>query len=141
MIHMTALFKVDMQVRSYEVDLQGIVNNAVYQNYLEFARHEFLKDRDVDFVKMHDEGKDLVIVKAELEYKFPLRSDEKFTVSSKLVKESKIKFTFYQEIYRADEKLIMKAKMTGTCLSSKTGRPIECAEVDKIAEKLEPVQK
>ena len=32
-----------MEVRDYECDLQGIVNNAEYQHYLEHARHQFLR--------------------------------------------------------------------------------------------------
>jgi acyl-CoA thioesterase FadM len=38
-------FRLDFEVRDYECDLQGIVNNAVYQNYLEHTRHEFLKQK------------------------------------------------------------------------------------------------
>ena len=37
------VFTLEMAVRDYECDLQAVVNNAVYQNYLEHARHEYLK--------------------------------------------------------------------------------------------------
>jgi acyl-CoA thioester hydrolase len=39
------VFSLEMKVRDYECDMQGIVNNAVYQNYLEWARHEYLLSR------------------------------------------------------------------------------------------------
>jgi len=42
-------FKQNFQVRDYECDLQGIVNNAVYLHYLEHTRHEFLKQSGIDF--------------------------------------------------------------------------------------------
>lgn len=31
-------FSIEMEARDYELDLQGIVNNSVYQNYIEHAR-------------------------------------------------------------------------------------------------------
>lgn len=34
-------FELEMQVRDYECDMEGIVNNAIYQHYLEHTRHEF----------------------------------------------------------------------------------------------------
>jgi len=39
-------FKVDFEVRDYECDLQGIVNNAVYQNYLEEYMRLILSSSD-----------------------------------------------------------------------------------------------
>ena len=45
-------FELEMKVRDYECDMQGIVNNANYQHYLEHARHEFLQSTGTAFVDM-----------------------------------------------------------------------------------------
>jgi acyl-CoA thioester hydrolase len=55
-------------VRDYECDLQGVVNNANYQHYLEHTRHEFLISKGISFEKLHDEGLDLIVTKVEIEY-------------------------------------------------------------------------
>ena len=43
------LFSVEFSVRDYECDIQGVVNNANYQHYLEHARHEFLISKGISF--------------------------------------------------------------------------------------------
>ena len=49
------IFELEMKVRDYECDLQGIVNNANYQHYLEHTRHEFL-DEFVSKLYLKKEG-------------------------------------------------------------------------------------
>jgi acyl-CoA thioester hydrolase len=110
-------------VRDYECDLQGVVNNANYQHYLEHARHEFLISRGVSFFELHNEGIDLIVTKVEIEYKYPLRSRDEFTVSVKIQREGNARLLFIQEIFRLpDLKLIVKAKVTG--IATKKGRPV-----------------
>ena len=65
---------IEMQVRDYELDIQSIVNNSVYQNYLEHARHEFLITKNIDFARLHEEGVDLVVTRIEIDFKQPLKS-------------------------------------------------------------------
>jgi acyl-CoA thioester hydrolase len=116
-------FKLEMQVRDYECDMQGIVNNAVYQNYLEHARHEFLKELGIDFAEYAQQGINLVVIRAEVDYKWSLTGSDKFVVCCNLVRESNVKFAFMQDIYRlSDNKLCIKAKIIGTALNAK-GRP------------------
>mgnify|MGYP001463481959 CR=1 FL=1 len=62
-------FKVDFKVRDYECDLQGIVNNSVYFNYLEHARHEFLHANGVDFAQLTRDKINLVVMRSEMDYK------------------------------------------------------------------------
>ncbi len=110
-------------VRDYECDLQGVVNNANYQHYLEHARHEFLIYKGVSFVQLHDEGIDLIVTKVEIEYKFPLKSRDEFIVTVNIQREGNARILFVQEIYRLpDLKLIVKAKVTG--VATKKGRPV-----------------
>lgn len=116
-------FELEMAVRDYECDIQGVVNNGVYMNYLEHARHEYLKHIGIDFADYAKQGINLMVVRAELDYKFPLESGDKFVVKLNLVRESRVKFAFQQDIYRLpDEKLILNARIIGTAVNAK-GRP------------------
>ncbi|MFW5604105.1 MAG: acyl-CoA thioesterase, partial [Bacteroidales bacterium] len=50
------IFSLEMKVRDYECDLQGIVNNANYQHYIEHTRHEFLRSEGISFAALHEQG-------------------------------------------------------------------------------------
>lgn len=118
------LFELELNVRDYELDLQGIVNNSVYQNYLEHARHEFLYSKDINFARLHDEGKDLIISRLEIDYKYPLKSHDRFKVTLDIQRDGHLKVVFDQKILRVpDDKLVVKARVTGVCL--KDGKPVK----------------
>jgi acyl-CoA thioester hydrolase len=117
------IFSLEFIVRDYECDLQGVVNNANYQHYLEHARHEFLISKGISFFDLHDEGVDLIVTKVEIDYKFPLRSRDKFIVTVNIRREGNARLVFVQDIYRVpDDKLIVHAQVTG--VATKKGRPI-----------------
>lgn len=116
-------FEIELQVRDYECDIQGIVNNAVYQNYLEHCRHKFLNYAGLDFAELHQQGIDAVVIKAELEYKFPLRPGDDFLIRLKMGKHGRLRVVFHQQIVRkSDEKLMVNAKINAVLI--KSGRPI-----------------
>ena len=129
------IFKLEFAVRDYECDMQGIVNNAVYQNYLEHARHVFLKQHGIDFAALSRRGINLVVVRIELDYLHPLRFDDRFTVSVALERLSRIRYGFQQNIQRLDdEKPIMQAKVIITAINE-VGRPFFPKELELLFEK------
>ena len=106
---MTYQHELTLKVRDYECDLQGIVNNANYQHYLEHARHEFLLSLGISFAQLHEQGIDPVVARINMAFKTPLKSGDQYTCCLNLKKEG-IKYVFYQEIFRmADRKLVVKA--------------------------------
>jgi len=109
-------FELEFKVRDYECDLQGVVNNSVYQNYLEHTRHEFMLSIGLDFSDLYKKGVVAVVARIDLAYKTPLVSGDSF-ISRLRVEHQGIKYMFYQDIYRkADEKLCLKGIVTTTTI-------------------------
>ena len=119
----TSHFELKLSVRDYEVVGCGVTNNAVYQNYLEHTRHQFLESQGLKLSAYFAQELSPVITKAEIEYRSSLQSRDDFVVSLGLALLSKVKFIFLQKIQSIPNKtLILSARITGTTLNS-SGRP------------------
>ena len=110
------VFETRMEVRDYECDIEGIVNNANYLHYTEHTRHLFLKQCGLSFAEMHEKGVDAVVARMNLQYKTPLRCDDEF-ISRLWLEKQGIKYIFHQDIFRAfDEALCFRGDITLVCL-------------------------
>lgn len=117
-------FALPLAVRDYECDYEGIVNNAVYLNYIEHARHEFLKQFGLRVVDLVQQGVNLVVVRIEIDYLWPLRSGDPFVVGVNVERVSRLRLGFLQDIYRMpDRRPILKAKVIGAAIDG-NGRPM-----------------
>ncbi len=120
---MECVFEIEMMVRDYECDMQGIINNAVYQNYLEHCRHEFLHEVGINFEQLCKDGIDAVVTRAEIDYKLPLKSRDVFVVKLGMHKQGRLRFVFDQIIIRkSDGKTMLEAQITGVL--TRNGKPI-----------------
>lgn len=116
-------FSLDMAVRDYECDLQGVVNNAVYQNYTEHARHEYLKTRSVDFAALTATGVHVVVIRAELDYLRSLRSGDVFRVTVQTERVSRLRMAFTQHITLVNDGTpILNARFVVAAVNAQ-GRP------------------
>ena len=113
---MNYIFETEMEVRDYECDIQGIVNNANYLHYTEHTRHLFLTSLGVSVAPLHAKGVDAVVARMNLQYKTPLRCDDRFISRLALRKEG-LRYIFDQDIFRKeDNKLCFRASTELVCL-------------------------
>ena len=99
------IFETRMEVRDYECDIQGIVNNANYLHYTEHTRHRFLRWLGVSFSDLHDKGVDPVGARMSLSYKVPLRCDDEFISRMGLQKKG-LRWVFNHDLYRASDEAL-----------------------------------
>ena len=130
---MEPIFEYKMKVRDYELDAQGIVNNANYQHYYEVTRHEFLESCGVSFMEVHNQGIDPIVSSITIKYKNSLVGSDEFICTVNLEKKG-IRYYFNQQIIRLpDNVLCSEARVEVVCLiNGKVGRP---DLFDKILEK------
>ena len=127
------IFETKMEVRDYECDIEGIVNNANYLHYMEQTRHLILKECGLSFAEMHNKGVDAVVARMNLQYKVPLKCDDDFFSRLWLEKQG-VRYVFHQDIFRAkDEKLCLKATVELVCLIN--GKLGNSEDYDKAFEK------
>ena len=112
-------YELKMKVRDYECDLQGIVNNANYQHYMEHTRHEFLLSTGVSFADLHNRGIDAVVARLNIAFKTPLKSGDEFVSKLRLKKEG--------------IKCAIKAQVDTVCVVN--GRLAESPELFAVLEK------
>ena len=87
-------FRLSFKVRDYECDMQGIVNNAIFQLYLEHARHEYLLSHGLSFSEMNRKGIVIVVVRAELDYRKSLQAGDSFQVTVKAARPTPVRLVF-----------------------------------------------
>ena len=117
--------KAEIRVRNYEVDWQGIVHNAVYLQYFEVGRIEYLRalGMTVDLTSIQHEAR-IVLARNEVDYRSPARFDEAITIWSRIVyiRDSSFAFEGMMEASR-DNRLIAENLAVHVWLDAKSGRP------------------
>ena len=115
------IFTLELAVRDYELDSEGIVNNAIYLHYLEHTRHAFVKQEGIPFGSLTTDGLVPVVRRMEIDYHTPLRTGD-VMLSRLWIERKGPRFIFYQDIFRkGDEALVVSAVVTIVCME-KNGR-------------------
>lgn len=121
-----------IKVRDYEVDSEGIVNNANYLHYLEHTRHEFCEAAGLSFRQMHAEGLDPVVSRIEVRYIRPLGLGDSMVSKIALARRGPV-FVFTQDIFTPDGQPVVRA--TVDIVSFENGRISRGERIAKAFEK------
>lgn len=125
------IFELPIKVRDYEVDAEGIVNNANYLHYLEHTRHEFCEQAGLSFREMHLSGIDPVLSRVEIDYKAPLGLGESMISKLNISRRGPL-FIFEQDIDKPDGTPVVRAKISVACIENgRLGRGQALAEAFK----------
>lgn len=109
-------------VRTYECDSYGHVNNAVYLNYLEYGRMEFLHAAGFDYKKLISSGYYLYVTHVDIHYKGSAFLDDKLFIETEPIKLKKVTGTFHQKIYKENGSICADAEVTWASVTHE-GRP------------------
>lgn len=132
------LFTTHFTVRDYECDQAMGVNNSVYMNYLEHARHEYLKSIGADFAYWARQKVGMVVTRIECDFRHSLVSGDQFIVTTSMERASRLRFRFLQHIYRLpDNKPVLNAMITGTAVDE-NNRPRLPPEMAKVLDAVCP---
>ena len=125
------VYELEMSVRDYELDSEGIVNNANYLHYLEHTRHEFCSANGISFAEMQSRGIIPVLNRVEIDYKTPLRSGDRF-VSKLWLERRGVRFVFHQDLFKLSGETVVSAVVSCVCLENgKLDRGDMLAEIFK----------
>ncbi len=111
----------EIVVRSYECDGYGHVNNAVYMNYLEVARHEYLRALGMSFDELRAAGIGLWVARVSIDYRSPALPDERLAIRTVPLKRTRIGGILGQKI-AVGGRLVADAEVTWVSVNS-SGRP------------------
>ncbi len=113
----------DLVVRSYECDSYGHVNNAVYLNYLEYGRMEYLHQIGFDYKGLVEAGYFLYVTHIDIHYKESAVLDDKLTIEVYPVKFGAVSGMFHQIIRKEDGSVSAEADVSWASVNSLTKRP------------------
>lgn len=109
-------FSVRVQVRGYELDVNGHLNQAVYLQYAEHARWELIRTAGISKDKLLAAGMGPVVLETTIRYHRELRDGDQVDVSCAFGWGNRKTFSVSQDIRRTDEVLAAEVRAVGGLL-------------------------
>lgn len=114
-------YTLPIRVRYQETDAQGHVHHAAYLTYFEAARVEMLRDRNISYKALEEDGILLVVHEAECRYHVPAQFDDLLQVKVFVVQAKGARMHLKYEVVR-DSELVTEGRTLLACIN-RQGRP------------------
>jgi acyl-CoA thioester hydrolase len=100
--------KYQIRVRNFDVDSQGIVHNAIYLEYCETGRVEYIRDLGLNLLPggVFDNGIKVMVRRNEINYYNPARIDDLIDVYTRVAYIKNSSFCFEHILLNAENRLL-----------------------------------
>jgi len=106
---------ITIRVRYPEVDAMGYLHHSRYLQYFEMGRVELLREAGFSYADLERQGVFFVVVKAEIKYKSPARYDEELQLTTKVIKQTFVRYDHAYELRRGTT-LLAEGATTIACV-------------------------
>ena len=109
--------EIEIEVRYYETDGQGIVHHANYFQYFEFARVQMLKAYGYDYADLERDGIFLVVHNIGCRYHLPAKFGDSLRLVTTVERATPARLDHSYRVFREDT-LLAEGKSTIACVDS-----------------------
>jgi thioesterase III len=117
--------KLELIVRSTEIDVNGHVNNAKYLEYLEWGREEWYEQSGLPYEAFSQMGIQTVTVNININYKEECKQGDRLTVTCRPEKIGRSSYMLKQEIINERGDHCADARVTSVTMDSSTRKSRE----------------
>eukprot|EP00270_Netrium_digitus_P010698 TRINITY_DN3338_c0_g1_i1.p1 TRINITY_DN3338_c0_g1~~TRINITY_DN3338_c0_g1_i1.p1 ORF type:complete len:243 (+),score=28.42 TRINITY_DN3338_c0_g1_i1:48-731(+) len=116
---MVRAHEVTMEVRDHELDQFGVVSNAMYANYCQQGRHELLREMGMSVSSIVKEKRALALSNLSLSFIAPLRSGDRFVVTTRVVGSTAARvYIEHENLLLPQRELVAQSRVTVVVLDS-----------------------
>lgn len=110
--------ELEIEVRYYETDGQGIVHHANYFQYFELARVKMLEAAGYDYAEVEKAGHFLVVHSIKCRYMLPARFGDTLRIVTTMDRITPARIDHSYQVYREDA-LLAEGSSTIACVDAK----------------------
>jgi len=121
------------KVRSYELDAYGIVNNANYLNYFEYARGDYILQKGLgldDFTRLNTLPR---VVRVTIHFKQPAFVENVLRIDADITRWRHTSFTMHYEITNETTNTLTAVADMELAFVNNAGKPVAIAEEFRTA--------
>lgn len=113
------IYNYTRRVPYYETDMMGVVHHSNYIRWFEEARLEFMREADLCYRRMEDEGIQIPVVSVSCRYKAPAKFDDIVTIKTHIKKFNGIIVEIAYEVVRDEDGALLVTGESSHCFVDK----------------------
>lgn len=118
------LSKLNFRVRYNEVDRMGYVHHGNYAAYFEMGRTELMREYDLTYKHLEDEGIILPLYEYAVKFFEPALYDDELLLETRLVKCEGVRLIFEYTLYKDEMRKVAEGTTHLVFVSSVSRKPI-----------------